>query len=201
MFIAVEGCIGAGKSTVAKGLAARRSSVGLSEEFEWNPFLRAFAADPQANALETEFGFLLIHFHQLKSIRQIAEDNEVVADFHLGKDLLYADLNIAESSALEVFRSLYGICVKQIPPVDLLVFLSAPDALILDRIKQRERDFELELEPDYYVRINAAYEDFFAAYPGEKLLVRMTDYDFVRQPGLFDELSSRIDARLRRGPE
>ena len=67
MLIVVEGCVGAGKSTVAKGLAAFRRSALLLEDFESNPFLRAFYDDPIGNATETEFAFLLLHFHQLKS--------------------------------------------------------------------------------------------------------------------------------------
>jgi deoxyadenosine/deoxycytidine kinase len=90
MLIVVEGCVGAGKSTVAKGLAAFRRSALLLEDFESNPFLRAFYDDPIGNATETEFAFLLLHFHQLKSKAVIASNSEVVADFHLGKDLLYA---------------------------------------------------------------------------------------------------------------
>jgi hypothetical protein len=67
MLIAVEGCVGSGKSTVARGLASLRGSTLLLEDFESNPFLRDFYADPAANALETEISFLLLHYHQLKS--------------------------------------------------------------------------------------------------------------------------------------
>jgi deoxyguanosine kinase len=67
MLIVIEGCVGAGKSTIAKGLAARRSSKLLLEDFDANPFLRAFYEDPVEHAIETEFAFLLLHFHQLKN--------------------------------------------------------------------------------------------------------------------------------------
>src|SRR5690348_6351944 len=68
MLIAIEGCVGAGKTTVAKGLASRRGSKLLLEDFQSNPFLRAFYEDPIGNAIETEFAFLLLHFHQLKGV-------------------------------------------------------------------------------------------------------------------------------------
>ena len=77
MLIVVEGCVGAGKSTVAKGLAAFRESTLLLEDFESNPFLRDFYDDPVGNATETEFAFLLLHFHQLKSQAGTALRSEV----------------------------------------------------------------------------------------------------------------------------
>lgn len=196
MLIAVEGCIGAGKTTVTKGLAAHRGSVSVLEAFEANPFLRAFSADPEGHALETEFAFLLIHFHQMKNIRGVARSSEVIADFHLGKDLLYEQMNISDERVAAIFRSLYDVCSEQIPPVDLMVCLSAPNDLIVDRIRLRHRDFELKLNPDYYIRLNRTYEDFFAMYNGAKLVVPMDEYDFVESPDLFSVLSARIDAQL-----
>jgi deoxyadenosine/deoxycytidine kinase len=83
MLIVIEGCVGAGKSTVARGLAVHRSSKLLLENFEINPFLRAFYEDPAGNATETEFAFLLLHFHQLKSQADTVSESEIIADFHL----------------------------------------------------------------------------------------------------------------------
>jgi deoxyadenosine/deoxycytidine kinase len=170
------------------------------EAFEANPFLREFAADPEANALETEFAFLLIHFHQLKSVRTIAKSREVLADFYLAKDLLYERMNIADARTRELFEELYDICVEQTPPLDLLVCLSAPSDLILDRIRARQREFELKLDPDYYIRLNRLYEEYFQAHTGTKLVVRMDQFDFCKSPELFEELSTRIDRELAGGP-
>jgi deoxyadenosine/deoxycytidine kinase len=194
MFIAVEGCIGAGKSTVARGLAAHRGSRALLEAFELNPFFQSFVLDPPSYALETEFTFLLIHFHQLKSV--IGEPAEVISDFHLGKDLLYEQLNISDVRTRKVFHDLYELSIPQIPKVDLMVCLSAPDDLILERIRLRHREFELKLDERYYVRLNALYEVFFNTYMGNKLIVRMDEADFVQSPGLFSHLSARIDSHL-----
>src|SRR5690348_10144485 len=122
MFVVVEGCVGAGKSTVAKGLATFRRSALLLENFESNPFLRAFYDDPISNATETEFAFLLLHFHQLKSTAVIASNSEVVADFHLGKDLLYANLNFKDNRLNRLFTELYDICMEKTPRPDLMIF-------------------------------------------------------------------------------
>src|SRR3954463_11266017 len=125
MLIVVEGCVGAGKSTVAEGLAAFRRSALLLEDFESNPFLRAFYDDPVGNATETEFAFLLLHFHQLKSQAGNALRSEVVADFHLGKDLLYADLNLKDTRLKRLFAELYDVCMENTPRPALMIFLSA----------------------------------------------------------------------------
>src|SRR5262249_44292383 len=129
-----------------------------------------------------------------------ANSREILADFHLAKDLLYERMNIPDARTRELFEALYHVCVKQTPPVDLLVCLSAPDDLILDRIRARQREFELQLDPDYYVRLNRLYEEHFQAYSGAKVLVRMDEFDFCKSPELFEELSTLIDRELAAKP-
>ncbi len=197
MLIVIEGCLGAGKSTVANGLAAFRNSKLLLENFEINPFLRAFYEDPTENAMETEFAFLLLHFHQLKSQPDIALTSEVIADFHLGKDLLYADLNLKDTRARRLFGDLYELCLEKTPRPGLLIFLSATTELIIERIRARKRDFELEINPGYYAAVNAAYEDFFERYSGKKLRVAMDEWDFVRDESLYANLASLVDRELK----
>lgn len=196
MLIAIEGCLGAGKSTVANGLAALRGCTLLMEDFESNPFLRAFYEDPVGNALETEFAFLFLHFHQLKGKADAASTSEVIADFHLGKDLLYADLNLKDVRAKRAFGDLYDLCMERTPQPGLLIFLSASTDLILERIRRRRRDFEQDVDPEYYAGINKAYEVFFAGYMGKKLMIPMDSWDFVANPALFQELSLLVNAEL-----
>ncbi len=197
MLIVVEGCIGVGKTTVSNGLASLRGSVPLLESFEANPFLTAFYRDPIGTALETEFSFLLMHYHQLKNCAHHARTSEVVSDFHLGKDLLYAELNLLKPRARTLFNQLYELLLAELPHESLMVFLSAPTALVLERIRQRKRDFELEIDTDYFARVNARYEEFYAHYPGRKLQVPMAEWDFVKDPTLFQALSIRIDGALK----
>jgi deoxyguanosine kinase len=194
MYIAIEGCLGVGKTTVAKGLAAIRKSELLLEKFEDNPFLREFYENPAENAVETEFAFLLLHFHQLKSFGNTASESEVISDFHLGKDLLYADLNLKERRARQLFGEVYEYFLQHTPSPALIVFLSAPTELLIQRIRTRKRDFELEIDLGYYAAINAAYEDFFERYSGKKLRVPMDRWDFVKSPALYKQLASLVDA-------
>lgn len=194
MFIAIDGCLGAGKTTVAKGLATFRHSSLLLEDFEVNPFLRAFYDDPVGTAIETEFSFLMLHFHQLKSVALQMVQGEVVADFHLGKDVLYADLNIEDVRVRRLFSELYRLCMERLPAPDVLIFLSASTELIVDRIRKRNRDFELIIDPKYYATVNDAYEDLFQKYSGRKLRIDMNRWDFVRDPRLFEELHGLVNA-------
>ena len=179
MLIAIEGCLGVGKSTVARGLASFRGSGVLLEDFESNPFLRAFYQDPAGTAMETEFAFLLLHFHQLKTNAQSIGKGEIVSDFHLGKDLIYADLNLPDPRARKTFGDLYALCLEKAPVPDLLVLLSSTDDLLIKRIRERDRDFEQQIDANYYASINAAYEEFFSRYEGRKISITMNDWDFV----------------------
>lgn len=196
MLIAIEGSVGAGKSTVAKGLAACRNSALLLEDFEANPFLRAFYDDPIGHAIETEFAFLLLHFHQLKSQATIVSSAEVIADFHLGKDLIYADLNLKDVRAQRLFTQLYELCSERTPEPTLMICLSATTELLVQRIGARKRDFELKIDPEYFDAVNAAYEEYFRRFTGKKLRVPMDEWDFVKEPILYKQLNSLIDREL-----
>jgi deoxyguanosine kinase len=196
MLIAIEGCVGAGKTTVANGLAALRNSKALLEDFEANPFLRAFYEDPTAYAAETEFAFLLLHYHQLKSQLDTALTSEIIADFHLGKDLLYADLNLNDVRMKRLFSELYDLCLEKTPHPALMICLSANTDLLIKRIRSRKRGFEMDIDHGYFAAVNAVYEEFFGRYPGRKVRVNMDEWDFVREPRLFRKLSSLIDEQL-----
>jgi deoxyadenosine/deoxycytidine kinase len=78
----------------------------------------------------------------------------------------------------------------------LMIFLSARTDLIIDRIRGRKRPFEMEIEPDYFARVNSAYELAIAKYPGKKLRLDMERWDFVRHPDLFEELNVLVDREL-----
>jgi len=196
MLIVIEGCVGAGKSTVAKGLAECRKSTLLLEDFESNPFLRDFYKDPVENATETEFAFLLLHYRQLRSQADTALRSEVIADFHLGKDLLYANMNLTDARAKRAFSLLYEVFVQKTPCPALIIFLSASTDLLYARIRERRRDFELQIDPAYYTALNAAYEEFFERYHGKKLRVPMDQWDFLKDPALFKKLADTADGEL-----
>lgn len=196
MLIAVEGCIAAGKTTVATGLAKLRSEELLLENFDLNPFLRKFYQDPEGNALETEFAFLLVHYHQLRTSAAQSREQEVVADFHLGKDLLFAEMNMTDREELQAFRQLSGLCAKKIASPNVLIFLSAPISLIVERVHARGRDFEQGISMDYYAALIEKYEQFYEQYVGAKVRIAMDEWDFVKHPSLFSKLSDLVNTAL-----
>jgi len=197
MYIAIEGCVGAGKSTVATGLAKYRGSRVLLENFEVNPFLRAFYENAAENTLETEFAFLLLHYHQLKLEKAHASASELVTDFHLGKDMLYANLNLKETRALELFDGLYALCSEATPSPSLLVYLAASDELVVRRIAGRERHLEANVDSRYFAAVNEAYGQLFVEYSGPKLRISMDEWDFVKNESLYQKLSILVDRELK----
>jgi len=195
--IAIEGCVGAGKTTIAYGLAGFRKSRVLLEDFSSVPFLEKFYADPVGFALETEFCFLLQHYHQLHVAARDAD--EVVADFALEKDIIFADLNMADAAERQVFGDLFQLLSSRVPKPHVTVFLSASDELILQRIQARGREFELAAPPDYYRRLNAAYECFFTRHPGPVIRVSADEMDFCSDPELYGWLAGEVEIALRNG--
>ena len=191
MLISIEGCIGVGKSTVARGLATHRKSEVLLEDFGSNPFLSSFSVNPAANAVETEFGFLLLHFHQLKQFRHHAR--EIIADFHLGKDLIYAELNLPDARWRQSFERLYGLCESEAESPGLLIYLAGEIDLVMARIEGRGRDIELKLPVAYYESVNDAYETYYQVYRGKKLRRPMAEWDFIRDPLRYRDLSALAD--------
>lgn len=196
MLITIEGCVGAGKTTVAKGLATHRGSTVLFEDFDSNPFLKAFYENPKENALEVEFAFLLLHSYQLKNMATASPSSELVADFHLWKDLIYADLNLVDRRTLNVFKELYAILAARTDPPAVMVFLSASTELILERIAHRSREYEQGVNREYFAKLNDAYQVAFEQYQGRKICVSMDRWDFIKETNLFHELSLQVDREL-----
>jgi deoxyguanosine kinase len=196
MLIVVEGCVGIGKSTVAKGLTSIRRSEPLLERFDENPFLKLFYEDPVENAVETEFAFLLLHYHELKALNRKAKMIESITDFSFEKDRLYAKLNLTETSFFNVFCNLHSALAGRLPKPDLMICLTATDELVLSRIRNRNRPAEQQIDPSYYVRLNAAYSEFFAQQQGLKIFVDMNEVDFLKEPAAFRDLSEKIDASI-----
>jgi deoxyguanosine kinase len=194
--IAVEGCVGAGKTTIARGLAEVRGSQLLLEDFSAVPFLEEFYANPARFAIETEFSFLLQHYHQLHSI--VWSEREIIADFTLTKDLIFAELNMAGKAEQQVFADLHRLLASRVPKAAITVFVSARDELILERIRSRGRSFELAVDPEYYRRLNAAYENFFANFGGRLIRLAADQMDFCGNLELFEWLSVEINVHLGR---
>ena len=170
-FIAVEGSIGVGKTTLAKKLAASLNYATLLEDAEENPFLERFYRNRQQAALATQLFFLFQRAQKIQDMRQtdIFEPARV-ADFLMEKDPLFARINLDRDEYL-LYEKVYQQLTIDAPKPDLVVYLQAPTDVLLSRIDTRGLAIERGIDRDYLERLNEVYSEFFLYYDNAPLLI------------------------------
>ena len=158
-YIAIEGNIGAGKSTLAQLLAERTNAVFLPEQFEENPFLRDFYNDKERYGFTVELSFLEERFRNVK--QALANGKPVVADYLWEKSLVFARVNL-KGAELQLFERLYQVLAASIPVPDLVIYLHRSYEALHRQIAKRGRDFEKGIQPEYLQQIGAGYQHFFS---------------------------------------
>lgn len=163
MYIAIEGVIGVGKTTLARMLQNTFDAEVLLEVFEENPFLSDFYADRARYAFQTQIFFLLSRYHQQnnKVPQTLAAGKSLIADYTFAKDALFARINI-QGDELEMYYRVHEALGEKIPKPDLLVYLQASTDTLMQRIALRDRPYERQMERDYIHELNMAYDDFFS---------------------------------------
>lgn len=192
-YIAIEGVIGAGKTSLTKLLHKRLGGKIVLEQFEENPFLARFYQDPQRFAFQTQIFFLLTRFKQLQQlVQQELFDEYLLIDYIFEKDKIFAHLNLQDDE-LHLYELLVGYIEKTLPKPDLVVYLqSSVDRLLLN-IRRRGREYETGITKKYITDLNDAYNYFFFRYKSTPLLiVNSTEIDFVRHEDHLDELIREI---------
>ena len=170
-YIAIEGPIGAGKTTLASLLAARFSGRLVTEPVEENPFLAGFYEDRRKHAFQTQIFFLLSRFQQQQELFQQDLFSQVtIADYLFAKDRIFATLNL-DANELALYEQIYALLGTRTVKPDLVIYLQARQEVLLQRIRRRGRDFERHLEPTYLESLVQAYNDFFFHYDETPLLV------------------------------
>jgi deoxyadenosine/deoxycytidine kinase len=199
--IAVEGPIGAGKTTLAQILVDRFGGRLVTEPVEENPFLGSFYDDRRKYAFQTQLFFLLSRFQQQQELFQQDLFNQVtVADYLFAKDRIFAALNL-EPAELVLYEQIYGLLGARTVKPDLVVYLQARHEVLLGRIRRRGRAIERNLDPEYLEALSKAYNDFFFHYEEAPLLVVNTsDLDLVGSPADVDALIAVI-RRHRKGTQ
>jgi deoxyguanosine kinase len=197
-YIAVEGPIGVGKTSLAQALAARLNARLILEDVAGNPFLARFYADPDKYALPLQLYFLLTRYEQQRQLaQQDLFSQATVTDYLFAKDRLFARLNLAPDE-LSLYEQVYPLLDARMPRPDLVVHIRAGAAVLAERLRKRNRDFERDISLEYLERVSAAYRDFFFYYDEAPLLVVDTSaIDFVADP---DDLADLIREIENAGP-
>jgi deoxyadenosine/deoxycytidine kinase len=191
--IAIEGVIGAGKTTLATMIADMLDARLVLEQFEENPFLKEFYKDPERFAFQTQIFFLLSRYKQQKALFQADLFHRfLVTDYIFEKDKIFAYLNLADEE-LKLYETLVSSIEHSIPVPDLVVYLQSSVPRLMTNIKHRARSYEAELSEQYIKDLNEAYNYFFFRYKATPLLiVNAAEIDFVNRRDHFDQLVREI---------
>jgi len=172
-YIAVEGPIGVGKTTLAERLGTRLDATLVLEEAD-NPFLADFYADRPGAALQAQLFYLLNRHRQQTSLQQSDLFSQLtISDYLFDRDKIFAYLNL-DDNELFIYQRLYDLLSRDVPSPDLVIYLQAPTDVLLRRLRARWRDPEsaaYEPDPEYLKELNEAYQHFFFHYNATPLLV------------------------------
>jgi deoxyadenosine/deoxycytidine kinase len=197
--LVVEGPIGAGKTSLARRLAARLGADLVLEQPEENPFLARFYDDMPRYALPTQLFFL---FQRARMLEPLAQPDmfgrAVVADFLLDKDPLFARLTLS-TDELALYDRIYQTLKVRSPSPDLVIYLQAQPAVLVERVRRRAARYERDLGEDYLARLAEAYSRFFYHYDASPLLiVNSENLNFVERDPDVELLVSRLRAMRSR---
>ena len=196
-YLAVDGPIGVGKTTLVEKLARRFEGVKILEDVN-NPFLPDFYRDRPGAAFQTELYFLLSRFKQQQNIAQRdLFDRMLVSDYTFPKNRIFAYLNLSDDELL-LFDKLYTLLEPQIPVPDLVIYLVADLPTCMNRIHRRDRTFEKNMSEEYMSELIDAYHHYYHYYNRSPLLVIDTrNLDFVDRSEDFEELVRQISRPVK----
>ena len=203
MYIAIEGVIGVGKTTLARLLQSRFNAELLLEIFEENPFLSDFYADRARYAFQTQIFFLLSRYRQQHNTvpEMLSNSKSLLSDYTFTKDALFAGINL-EGDELAMYHKVHEALGEKIPKPDLLVYLQASTDVLMQRIAFRDRPYERKMERSYIDELNHAYEDFFSKpYDSVPVLkINTNALNIIQVPEHLTQVENRIKQSLGLSP-
>ena len=192
-YIAIEGVIGSGKTSLAKLLGEKLEGRLILEQPDENPYLSDFYRDPQRYAFQTQLFFLLSRYRQLLNLPQRDLFHKyLIADYIFVKDKIFAYMNL-EQRDLVLYERVITLMEAELPKPDLVICLQASTERLISNIKKRKFDYEKHISQDYVKRLNEAYNEFFFRYTDTPLLVINTsEIDFVANEEDLNDLIQQI---------
>jgi deoxyguanosine kinase len=208
MYIAIEGVIGVGKTTLASLLQPVFQSALVLEVFEENPFLSDFYSDRQRYAFQTQIFFLLSRYYQQRrSVPETLKHGDpLITDYTFAKDALFARINLM-GDELEMYYRVHDALAEKIPLPDLVVYLRATTDVLMQRIASRDRPYERNMELEYINQLNSAYDEFFFQNQARNvsgnvavLTLDTNELDYIRRPEDLKWVENRIRQALKQVP-
>ncbi len=197
-YIAIDGVIGVGKTTLTNMIVERFAGKAIYEEVEENPFLVEFYEDPKRYAFQVQMFFLLGRYRQQQEIPQRELFHQIiVADYTFYKDKIFAYLNL-EDRELFLYEKIVTLLERDIPRPDLVVYLKSTPDRLMQNIQKRGRTFERNMSFDYIQSLNKAYNNFFNHYNETPLLIiNTTTMDFVNNKADFEQILQLISSNIK----
>ncbi len=197
--IIIEGAIGVGKTTLARMLRDHYHAGLLLEVFEENPFLADFYRDRDRYAFQTQMFFLLSRYRQQQQVPPLLNQGALVMDYMFDKDRLFARLNL-KGDEWEVYQQVHKALADHIPAADLIVYLQADTDVLMDRITQRDRTYERDMDRAYINELRQVYEQFFFEYTDSQVLAIDTNQlNIITRTSDFQSILERINSGLQQG--
>ncbi|MFD1851231.1 deoxynucleoside kinase [Oceanobacillus bengalensis] len=202
-FIAIEGPIGVGKTSLAKKLSSQLDFQLLKEIVEENPFLGKFYDNIEAWSFQTEMFFLCNRIKQLEDIKvdYLNQNKAVIADYHILKNMIFAKRTL-QSDKFEKYEKVYHILTADMPTPNIMIYLTASLDTIQKRIKMRNRDIEKNIKPSYLAQLITDYEDYMSEFemmhPNIPVIrINGDETDFVQYQEDLHQITTIVDNHLK----
>ncbi len=200
-FIAIEGNIGAGKTSLAKMIGADAKASLILEEFADNPFLPKFYKQPDKYAFPLELSFLAERYHQLKDKLSASSlfSERIISDYYIAKSLIFSRTNLSKDE-YRLFQKMFEIMDAQLPRPDLLVYLYKDISQLQENIKKRGRHYEQKIPDEYLVKVQENYLNYIrqnAKMP--VIIINTNELDFVSNPQDYEKLHYLLSQKYPHG--